>query len=566
MKIKIYIFFILFFIISIANLMTEDTEGKIRVLTKYPFTGSEVSFEVEGARIRNFLWDFGDGKTLMGGRKVSHVYIRSGPFTIKVFDPENKRETLAQLRFTVLREDRSIILQKDTVNVGEQVDIIGVNFIDKYIKWNFGDGTPITRGGNRISHNYDRAGTYKIKAVDLDGKDAKKIIKKIRVIEAIIDNRSVEGPDSVIEGEVAGFSIKNARGGDYIWEFSDGNTGTGLSVNAIIFKRPGLVTVTVKDRSGKLPSLTKNIRILSDRRKIEAKKTFALPDDEILFNALNFSGNRVKWIFGDGSVKENASTSIRYKFSKPGKYLVTAIDNNGESAKKFSQEVIIGDLTPDFQVTHLEMTFDDGKYYKVVPRKSLPPSYQVKIKAKGRGQIRGRWILNGTVMGLFEEFLQENRTALLEDTETVKLPLINLGLNVFTFIFTDYRSPVQIPKIKYFVSEIGRIETEFPSIGEKVSFQPHIDLRWYLKKWRGGKSEQAPKSENYRYEITISKKPFQFLSEEQIRWRKAGKKNHYKLKLSSHKDSWVYWQIRYKSKSGIVLTTSEIFSFRVMAK
>lgn len=309
---------------------------------------------------------------------------------------------------------------------------------------------------------------------------------------------------------------------------------------------------------------------MPDKRQLNAQETFALPGESVDFNALNFR-SKVKWDFGDGTVWQNAPTSIEHTYKKKGKYRVTAVDFNGKSVKKFTQEIHVDDLSPNFQLILLEIAFNDGKYYKVTGKDMMPPSYHVKLKARGRGIIKGKWILDNTVIGLFETILKENRTALLNHSEVVRLPVLDPGIHHFTLDFTNYTTPMRIPFIRYFVTESGEIEITEPLPGEKISIPSPILLKWRLKEWKNLKLKFLKQrgKEHPQYEIAVSKIPFQFLNEQQIQWKTVGNKTQYTYTYPSEATAfkgWVYWQVRQVNRSGNVLTTSDIVSFKIVEK
>lgn len=556
----------LFLLFSVS---TGAENRKISVGPRHLFEGSTIFFEVQGfpSRSRDLKWDFGDGTIKRGGRKITHEFRRSGGFIVKVFDQTDLKNPV-ELRIRILRDNRQIVLPHETSIKGAPVKIEALKFIDKSIKWNFGDGSPEQRGSSTITHTYTRTGTFKINAMDFGGKDTKSIKKKIRVME---DNRSLVLPDEILEGEPVDITLRNGAGGDFTWEFSHGKRESGTSIKSRIFKRAGTVTITIKDKREKFPPLLKKINVMPDNRQLKAGETFALPDESLGFDPLNFRGKMVEWDFGDGTVRQNAPARIEHTYKKKGKYLVTAVDFNGKSVKKFTQEIRIHDLSPNFQLILLEIVFDNGKYYKVTGKDMMPPSYHVKLKARGRGIIKGKWILDGIVIGRFETILKENQTALLDHSDVVRLPVMDLGTHRFTLDFTNYTSPMRIPFIRYFVTESGEIEITDPLPGEKISTPSPILLKWRLKEWENLKLKSLKQRGNnhLQYEITISKIPFQFLQDKQIQWKGVGNKTQYAYAYPSEPASfkgWVYWQVRQVDRSGTVLTTSDIASFKIKGK
>jgi PKD repeat protein len=537
----------------------------IDVGPQYLFEGSTIFFEVKGlqGRSQDLNWDFGDGTVKRGGRKATHVYRRSGGFTVRVYeriDPENPVEQ----RIRILKDNRRIVLPYEAFIKGAPAKIEAQEFIDSSIWWDFGDGSAEQRGGRSMTHTY--TGTFKIRAVDFGGDDTKKIVKKIRVRE---DNRSLVLPDEILEGEPLDITMRNGEGGHYIWEFSDGKTQSGTSLMSRIFERAGTVTVIIKDKTEKFPPLTKKINVMQDNRQLKVETTFALPNESVDFDFLNVRSKKIKWDFGDGTVKQNAPPRMKHTFKKTGRYRVTAVDFNGKSAKTFTQDIRIDDLSPNFQLMLMEIAFDNGKYYKVTGKDMIPPSYYVKLKARGRGIIKGKWILDGAVIGLFETILKESQTAVLDRSSVVRLPVFDPGIHHFTLDFTNYTTSMRIPFIRYFVTEGGEIEITHPLPGEKVSAHVSLRLKWRLKAWENLNYLKQRDEKDLQYEIAISKIPFQFLQDTQIQWKTVGSKTEYTYPFPQGPTSfngWVYWQVRQVDRSGTVLTTSDMASFKIVEK
>ena len=284
---------------------------------------------------------------------------------------------------------------------------------------------------------------------------------------------------------------------------------------------------------------------------------YSLPEESVRFETEHFMGP-VRWDFGDGTIKTNGSKTETHQYKETGTYKVTARDFNGKSEKTFSTNISVKELSTDFRLTYLEIAFNNGKYYQVAPLKNRPPSYHVKMKAAGRGILRGKWILDGQPIGLFQVILRQNKIADLRGSRVVSLPMKDLGIHDFTVEFTNYNFQQRVPVIRYFVTEADAIRVAFPEPGGKVTvpLDKSLELQW--------KYDPA-------YQILISEVPIQFLTDDQMVWKEAGKKDRYPLDLSifQGKDKggiWVYWQVRALKSNGDVLTISEVSSFKLVSR
>ena len=527
------------------------------------FEGSEVLLEVKGVQAPRFKWDFGDGSIETGGRSIAHVFRGRGTFNVKVSDPEGKIDPPITTRVTIVRDDREIVIIGTMFFPGTPVKMETRNFFDRSIRWDFGDGIDRMLGPT-VTYSYNRSGNFTVKAVDFAGRDTKKIAKEIKINE---DDRSILAPQEIIAGEAVEMQLKNASGNNYTWEFSDGQRIPGISVKIGSFKQPGLVTVTVKDNSGIYPPLTRQLVVKPDNRRLKSSLTFSLPEESLQFEAENFRGPGVWWNFGDGTVKPNGSKIETHQYRETGTYKVTARDFNGESQQEFSTVIPVKELSPDFQLTYLEIAFENGKYYQAVPLKNIPPSYYVKMKAIGRGILRGKWMLDRQPIGLFQVILQQNKIADLRGSRVVSLPMKDLGSHDFTVEFTNYNFQQRTPIIRYFVMEADAIRVVFPEPGGKVTapLDKPLELQWKFD------DPFTVKKYDPAYQILISEVPIQFLTDNRMVWKDAGKEDRYPLDLSTlqgkdKNEIWVYWQVRALKSNGDVLTISEISSFKVVSQ
>lgn len=534
-----------------------DPEITIIALPHQMFEGAKIMFELKGVDSHRLRWEFGDGAASVGGQKANHVYKERGVYKVIVTDLEGKLDAPLEKRLTILKEGREVLVPGGVLYPGVNVKLKVRKFIKPTVRWDMGDGT-VKTGGWAMSHMYKTAGVFTVKVTDYAGQGDKQISAAVTVSA---DNRSLILPRDGLAGEPVDVQLKNTAGGDFHWLFSDGQRASGTSLKQKIFHRAGTVNVTVEDRSGKYPPLKGSFTVKPDRRELKSSDSFALPEEALEFDALHFRGP-VKWDFGDGTVKTGGSGQEPHAYNKPGRYTVTVRDENGKSPKTFTQNVTVGEFSPGFNINLLEVSFSGGKYYRVTSKKGHPPSYYVKIKAAGRGILKGRWILDGHPVELFSVTLLPNRVTELRGNQVPLLPLTDTGDHYFTLEFTNYPPSgfQRIPFIRYFVTETGEIVITSPAPGAKVSSANVLPLKW---EW-----ESRFKKEDLRYQLLVSEIPVQFLTQEQVTaaWKTVGSGNRHQLDVSGFKrGAWIYWQVRAVSgrDNKEVLTISNYASFKL---
>lgn len=512
------------------------------------FEGSEVVFEGRNFASASLNWDFGDGTVERAGTRLGHRFPRPGSFLVKAVEADSGNLPLEK-RVQVLNDNRALAVKSSLVFANSEFEIEAQNFRGGSISWDFGDGA-LQTGPRLMKHRYSRSGQFRVRAVDFAGRDGKSIEKLIQVDN---DTRLIQMPAEIIAGEKVALGLQNAGAGSFTWRFSDGDTRSGLELRDKSFRSPGPHKITVVDASGKFPPLEKTVQVVPDVRALKSSAEFILPKESVTFTAAGFHGPGVHWDFGDGAVKENGQLSEAHAYAELGRYRVKAVDFNGASSKVFAADVVVAEMTPGFEVTALEFAFDNGKYYRVIPKNGPAPGYQLRVKAKGRGVLSGQFMLDGMSLGLFQLVVQENQTAVLPKAQLPALPAIDLGLHELTLKFTSYSFSRRIPIIKYFVTTAGVIQIVSPAIDAKVPAREKVELSWAIARKKA------------RFEIAVSAVPLQFLNDQQIEWRPASAAAGHLFDPAPFKPGdWIYWQVRLVAETGQVLTTSEIASFRLV--
>ncbi|MEN8153202.1 MAG: PKD domain-containing protein [Acidobacteriota bacterium] len=534
----------------VKNSININDNRSVIVSSKTVFVKSDVKIDAINFNTMNLKWDFGNGVVKNGGKQQVHKYTVPGNFNIKVYDFDGQSKIAVTAGINVKRDNREIVSDYRTIFQNVDVELEGRNFLENNVSWNFGDGA-VRMGGKRISHKFKRTGSFIVTAVDKGGRDTKKFTKKFVVKK---DNRSISVPNQIMSGVPFDMYLKNTAGGNYEWKFSNGKKISGIAMKAGKFDSAGEKFLTIIDKSGKYPPITKKIIVVPDERSLKLSSKNVLPGDIVKVTGVNFKGAKVEWNFGDGSPSKSGGRIVSHKFNKNGTYKVVAKDFGGKGKKLFEKTVVVSDLTPGFEVQAIELKFSNGKYYRIVPKNSFSPKYLMRLKAKGRGLIKGKWLLNGDVFSLFSMSLYDNRIAVLKESDMPKLPVIDPGIHKITFEFTNYNFQGNIPILRYFVTNSGAVKILSPEDGTKIVRSKKIEVKW-----------EKLKDQKRKFEIAISGIPFQFLKEKQISWKKVGSKNTFKIKLKGFKSGeWVYWQVRVLDISGNIDTASEIASFRIL--
>ena len=137
--------------------------------------------------------------------------------------------------------------------------------------WDFKDGN--TGNGQTINHTFSSTGSYNVMLTVIDNEGATdSVTKTITVTDSITTNQSptasfTANPTSGIAPLGVSFNASNSSDSDgciisYAWDFKDGNTGNGQTINHT-FSSTGSynVMLTVIDNEGATDSVTKTITV-----------------------------------------------------------------------------------------------------------------------------------------------------------------------------------------------------------------------------------------------------------------------------------------------------------------
>jgi chitodextrinase len=150
--------------------------GPKAALAKNPpvCAGNKVVFDASGTSGKDsgdyaYSWDFGDGTTAAGGKKIAHEYKKGGRFTVKV-TADDKRKTACSVDSAVGeivvntppvaqgRADFACCIDTDSVFDAAESRDADADRLSYW--WDFGDGAAAQ--GEKVTHRYTKGGTYAV--------------------------------------------------------------------------------------------------------------------------------------------------------------------------------------------------------------------------------------------------------------------------------------------------------------------------------------------------------------------------------------------------------------------
>ncbi len=312
----------------------------------------------------SYSWDFGDGTTSTDPI-VKHTYEKSGEYVVtltvvnKACDQCNADTTTTRVR--VNKPPVAVLSGDDRACVGESLSFDATGSSSKtgvlsYL-WNFGDGTTAT--DQRVSKAYDKAGIYNVVLTVDDGAGtpcSKAIASKTVTINSTPTADAGDDIEMCVAGKqdfrvrLNGARSRSATGEklNYLWDFGDGTTGQGASVEHV-YAKPGeyTATLTVDDGTGsKCSSGSDKVKVKLNRGPIAnagEDKEICLGEDVVLDGSLSQGSDAgrlsYRWDFGDGTTGEGVQ--VRHTYEKSGRYraVLTVDDGKGTSCSVSSSVV-----------------------------------------------------------------------------------------------------------------------------------------------------------------------------------------------------------------------------------
>lgn len=242
-----------------------------------------------------------------------------------------------------------------------------------------------------------------------------------------------------------------------VWNFGDGSQASGSTTATKAYRTIGnfIVRVTYTTLTQQQVNEQTPVTVVERRRITTNPPLYPAVNKPVEFRAENFLAKSVLWNFGDGTRLVLGPEIISHVYSSPGKYTVEAKDFGGESVAKIQTTVNVTEGTgprASFQVFFLQLRFDDGKPYKVVPRGYDRLVAYADIKYEGSGILNALWLVNGIAFRVANLSLPFARQTIINSGSIPALPTAIPGMYEVSLKIIQPQVEFEIPVIRYFVA------------------------------------------------------------------------------------------------------------------
>ena len=244
--------------------------------------------------------------------------------------------------------------------------------------WDFNDGS--FASGALVTHNFVAAGTYNVKLTVTDSRGGKGSVTQAVVIRAnqLPLASFVATPDTglgelKVQFDASGSSDSDGSIVEYIWNFGDGNGGTG-KLASHVYSAPGTyaVQLTVKDNKSGVKSVTKNVDV-ADR--VAPVLTLTIPQEGQVIAAKEFS-------FAGSANERLSGLSISLNGSSP---VAVALNSDQKSFAQVFETIMPGPQT--LTVKALDLAGNEStKTIHFSSDFNRPPLADLKLKSPASGE------------------------------------------------------------------------------------------------------------------------------------------------------------------------------------
>ena len=554
-----------------AALITNPSSGTVNV-------GQTIGVRTDCLDLQPYIMRWGDGTSVSGKDSGDfyysfryHLYRNPGTYLMHLrrlpgyYCPNDEYKSV-----TVL-ENRSITIAPPSPYLNQLIQFTAVNFqTPADITWDMGDGTVYSHRGSAISHTYTKAGNFTVRAYDWKGDTTTTpVTVSLAFVRGILFSPAVPRVDEPVEIRANGFLADSID-----WNFGDG-TPPLAGATAVIhrYQAEGTFIITAREHGrNDMPLASRAIAILPENRSLTLSVSEARADEPVTITALNFRGPQILWDFGDGTVVSGpagtptfsrtaalGAATITHAYKLPGNYTITARDENGASEKKFQATVKILGISDQVNLEIAEITLDNGKYYKVVPRHSKNLRAQLKMKMRGTGIVSGYWIVDGQPYQFFNETVYQGQIKTILIPDVPGLPVFDPGMHTITMQLTRPQNEAAVfPTLRYFVLPYDNlIETISPINGAIIKEDEIAEFYW--KEALGGS----------HYQVAFCNSLFPLLRDApELKWKDCPDRLNFTPDAETwrgiKRNQWTYWKVRAMDSARDVVAESGVLEMKII--
>ncbi len=291
-------------------------------------------------KIEKYEWELDEG-VILEGKNINHVFNKAGTYQVKLTVTDN--DGARDIHYTSVFVNSPPVAKMAPVAriaPGQSVAFDGSMSYDidgniDLAEWEFGDGSSIAQG-IKTKHSFRESGRFTVTLTVKDNSNATNgIAKTTQTVAVNYPPKPDCGEDVITCDQTLLFDGSASSDADndrltYSWDFSDGNTGTGMTLKHT-YQQPGVfpVVLRVNDGQGLSNSIQQNIiRVQVNSAPLalaEVNRDTVCAGEPVMFDGSKSVDNekdlmRYEWNFGDEATTEGINPI--HSFKRGGNYKV----------------------------------------------------------------------------------------------------------------------------------------------------------------------------------------------------------------------------------------------------
>ena len=330
-----------------------------------------------------YSWAWGDSTVDSTGVVGKHTYADDGSYVVVLTVTDDSGASVSSSKTVVIANVApTATVDGDAVGDEGQELAFAALAVDvaadtvTYL-WDYGDGTSEESGAD-VLHTFADDGPYTITLTveDEDGGSSTAtwdvLIDNVAPLVALtVPATTDEGAATTLVAVVTDDGVNDVL--TVTWDFGDGTTGTGASVDHA-WKQDGTYTVTVTVDDGDGGQVIDSAEITVNNvapviARVDAPASGVEGDDLVFAVTASDAGADVltlTWDFGDGS--SGTGASVTHAYADNGAYVVTVVatDGDGGEATSVGQTIAVGNADPVI-VSTAPLAAAEGVLYTYAP-------------------------------------------------------------------------------------------------------------------------------------------------------------------------------------------------------
>jgi gliding motility-associated-like protein len=274
-----------------------------------------------------YVWNFGDSTPTSTETSPSHIYRRSGQYTVKliVYDNHGCSDTAIRTNFVTIVTPQANFTMSDTLALCPPLVVNFTNTSINYLtySWNFG-----TTGGTSSllnpSFTYTVADTFHVALTVTGPGGCTSVVRKNVIVKGPRGTFTYGGLSGCVPSTV-NFTANTRDAVNFVWDYTDGHiVSSTASTSSHLYTEPGAYVpqLILSDTSGCVLSLTgtDTIKIYDITSRFNFNTPTLCDNGVVLFNNTTTAADVITgyaWNFGDGTPIVT-STNPNHTYSAPG--------------------------------------------------------------------------------------------------------------------------------------------------------------------------------------------------------------------------------------------------------